>query len=202
MTAEHAVVGVLLAAGSGERFGGPKALVRDQGGTSWLVRTVQVLVTGGIDGVYVVVGAAADTVSREVPAAAEVVVARDWAEGMGASLRAGLDAVEAAEPDATALLVMLVDTPGVGPDVVRRLLSHAGPDRLARAAYQGQPGHPVLLGRDHWAGIRATAKGDRGARDYLQSHTVELVEVGDVGSGVDLDTVDAWRAWHATDGAT
>jgi len=45
----------------------------------------------------------------------------------------------------------------------------------------------VLLGRDHWTGVAGSAEGDRGARAYLGGHEVELVEVGDVASGEDLD---------------
>jgi CTP:molybdopterin cytidylyltransferase MocA len=49
------------------------------------------------------------------------------------------------------------------------------------------PGHPVLLGRDHWAGVVETSTGDRGARDYLASHEVALVECGDLATGADVD---------------
>ncbi len=85
-------------------------------------------------------------------------------------------------------MVSLVDLPDVGPEVVRRLIdSGASPDALARATYDGTPGHPVLLGRQHWAGVLASATGDRGARDYLATHDVRLVEVGDLATGEDLD---------------
>ena len=113
-----------------------------------------------------------------------MVVADDWAEGMGASLRAGLDALPDGVTGAAAALVSLVDLPDVGPDVVRRVLAAAtGPQVLARAAYAGEPGHPVLLGRDHWAAVAESATGDRGARDYLAAHDVTLVECGDLATG-------------------
>jgi CTP:molybdopterin cytidylyltransferase MocA len=177
--------GLLLAAGAGRRMGGPKALVRDADGTSWLARAVAALADGGCDGVTVVLGAAADEARDLVPAGVAVVVAGDWAEGMGASLRAGLAALP---PEADAALVSLVDLPDVGADVVARVLAAAaGPASLARAAYDGTPGHPVLLGRDHWAGVAASATGDRGARDHLAARDVELVECGDLATGRDVD---------------
>ena len=68
----------------------------------------------------------------------------------------------------------LVDLPDVGADVVERLLARpVTATTLARASYDGTPGHPVLIGRDHWAGVIASAQGDRGARDYLAANTVE-----------------------------
>ncbi|MBS43921.1 MAG: molybdopterin-guanine dinucleotide biosynthesis protein MobA [Nocardioides sp.] len=182
------VAGLLLAAGAGRRMGGPKALVRHDDGTPWVAGAVGVLVDGGCGGVTVVLGASAEEARPLVPAAADVVVADHWADGMGASLRAGLAALESGPADAA--LVLLVDLPDLVPAVVARLLADAsGPAALARAAYEGVPGHPVLLGRDHWAGVADTAVGDRGARDYLAAHAavVRPVECGDLATGADRD---------------
>lgn len=181
------VRGLLLAAGAGRRMGGPKALLRDASGTPFVTRALEVLRAGGCDGVTVVVGAAADEV-RALLTGADVVVAEDWAQGMGASLRTGLHAPSLDGADAA--LVCLVDLPDVGAEVVGRLLAHrpVGPATLARAAYDGVPGHPVLLGREHWAGVSGAASGDRGARDYLRRHPPELVECGDLATGRDVDT--------------
>ncbi len=178
------VHGLLLAAGAGTRMGRPKALVRDPDGTSWLVRSVAALVDGGCEAVTVVLGAAVDDAGPLLPDGVAVVVAEDWDEGMAASLRAGLAALPAG-PDAA--LVSLVDLPDVDARVVRRVVAAAGPGELARAAYDGVPGHPVLLGRDHWAGVAATATGDAGARDYLRGRDVTLVECGDLATGRDVD---------------
>jgi len=173
------VHGLLLAAGAGRRYGGPKALV-----DGWLGHALDVLAEGGCVGRTVVLGAEADRVRALVPPGAEVVVADDWAEGMGASLRAGLGHLGVAD----AVLVHLVDLPDVDAPVVRRVLeAGTGSSALARATYAGRPGHPVLLGRDHWAGVIASAQGDRGARDYLASHDVTLVECGDLATGGDVD---------------
>lgn len=145
----------------------------------------------------VVVGARAAEVATLVPPLlvppADVVEAAGWSEGMGASLRAGLVALAGRSPAPDAVLVALVDTPGMTTDVVRRVVAAvqepgAGRSALARAAFDGVPGHPVLLGRDHWPGVRAVATGDAGARDYLRGRPVRLIECGDVGSGEDVDT--------------
>jgi CTP:molybdopterin cytidylyltransferase MocA len=79
--------------------------------------------------------------------------------------------------------------PGVTSAAVRRITAHAAPDALVMGGYAGRRGHPVLLGRDHWAGVRDAATGDRGARDYLRAHAglVRVVDVGDVADDADLD---------------
>ncbi|QZY28695.1 nucleotidyltransferase family protein [Nocardioides coralli] len=182
------VHGLLLAAGAGSRMGRPKALVVEDDGTPWLTRAVEALLSGGCEAVTVVLGAAADEAASLLPeGSARVVVADDWAAGMGASLRNGLAALAAT--DADAVLVTLVDLPDVGPEVCRRVLDAAtGPDALARATYAGRPGHPVLLGRHHWAGAAGSAEGDTGARAYLARHAVTDVECGDLATGHDVDT--------------
>lgn len=179
------VVGVLLAAGAGRRMGMPKALVAGQDGIAWVVSAARILRSGGCDSVTVVLGAEADrarALLAEAPV--EIVEASDWAEGMGASLRAGLGTIG---PGADAALIHLVDLPDVGPDVVRRLLTDAVPDALARATYAAGPGHPVLIGRNHWPALMAELSGDTGARDYLARHQVTDVDCSDLASGGDID---------------
>jgi CTP:molybdopterin cytidylyltransferase MocA len=193
------VAGLLLAAGAGRRMGGPKALLRDHDGVPFLDRAVASLVSGGCAEVTVVLGAAEgparailDETGWSTDDRIAVVHAADWDEGMGASLRAGLDALENS-PVASAL-VSLVDLPDVDARVVRRVLDAAsGAADLARASYAGRPGHPVLIGRDHWPGVVSSAEGDRGARSYLEEHQPVLCECGDLASGRDLDRPEDLR---------
>lgn len=180
--------GLLLAAGAGRRMGRPKALVTGPDGVPWLARGVAVLRDAGCDPVLVVLGAAAEEAAALVPDDVAVVVADDWAEGMGASLRAGLRHLGEEEADATAALVTLVDLPDLTAAVARRVLEGATADSLARATFDGRPGHPVFLGRAHWPGLIDSLAGDEGARGYLAAHDVVEVECGDLASGRDQDT--------------
>jgi nicotine blue oxidoreductase len=181
-------------------MGGPKALVRlDADGPTLVERAVTVLHDGGCSGVTVVAGAAGEEVAAVVNRLGwdvDIVPCPDWDEGMGASLRAGLTAlarsVHEGEGSVDAALVTLVDLPDLIPDVVVRVLpSDGGPGlraTLRRAAYGGSPGHPALIGRDHWDGVVETAVGDQGARPYFRTHPHDLVECGDLATGRDVDT--------------
>lgn len=204
------VVGVVLAAGAGTRMGRPKALVHRADGWSWLDLSVTALLDGGCAEVVVVLGAADREARALVPARPTVrsVVAVDWARGPSVSLRAGLAAARATR-GADAVLVSLVDLPGLPARAVRRVLADAagsadadGPGAAAgsaairaslrHASYDGRPGHPVLVGRDHWEALTAAlaapaAEGDRGAGPWLRAAGVEPVECGDLWDGADRD---------------
>jgi nicotine blue oxidoreductase len=181
------VAGLVLAAGEGRRFGGPKALA-EVDGDRLVDRAVRVLRAGGCHPVAVVLGAAV----VEVPGADVVVDNTAWREGMGSSLRAGLSAPRLRASGA--VVVVLVDQPDISARAVRRLLqAYAGGAGLATATYGGRRGHPVLLGREHWPGVAAAAVDDAGARDYLATHPADVVEVpcDDAGADDDVDTPEA-----------
>ncbi len=173
------VAGLVLAAGAGTRFGEPKAPVVVDG-ERLVDRSVRVLRAGGCDPVIVVLGAWVG----EVPDAT-VVVNDAWSEGMGRSLRVGLEAC--ARTDAEAVVVTLVDLPGLTEEAVHRIAVADG--SIVAAAYAGQRGHPVRFARALWPEVEASAEGDAGARAFLAGRTdLMLVEVGDVAAGTDLDT--------------
>jgi len=180
------VAGLVLAAGAGRRFGMPKALVPFQG-RLLVQRAAETLAAAGVGTTVVVLGAQAERVRAAAPELARTVENPQWMTGMASSLRAGLAAL--AGTPAAAALVLLVDMPGVTPSAVRRIAEFAAADVLAMGGYGERRGHPVLLGRDHWAGIARTATGDRGARDYLRAHhdLVQVVPVGDIADDADID---------------
>ena len=187
---EQQVAGLVLAAGGGRRLGGrPKALLQHRG-RPLVEHAVGVLRAAGCTRVHVVLGARADAVREQAALEGCVLVENpQWEQGMGTSLRAGLDSL--AGTGARAALVSLVDEPGIGPEAAGRVLAaYRDETSLASAAYDGVRGHPVLFGSAHWAQIAETATGDRGARAYLKAHApaITLVECGDVAQPYDIDT--------------
>ena len=182
------VAGLLLAAGSGSRFGGPKALV-ELDGELLVTRAARVLAEGGCDPVVLVVGAQAEQV-RAAAGLPDVVLSPDWRTGMGASLRAGLAGLP---PAAHACVVALVDQPLVGSAAVARLRAAWQAGAVAAVAtYAGRPRNPVLLDRTVWAEVAALAEGDAGARTWLRAHPGRVTDVpcDDTGSPYDIDTPD------------
>jgi CTP:molybdopterin cytidylyltransferase MocA len=181
---------VLLAAGEGSRFGRPKALVELDGQTL-AERGVTMLRAGGADPVLIVTGAAPVDLAPDHQV--RTVHNEEWRTGMGSSLRAALRALAGpgGAPEVGAAVIALADQPLVGAAAVARLIAayRAGAS-VAVACYDGRPRNPVLLAREHWPEVIATAAGDQGARAFLRSRPelVTLVECGDTGRPDDIDT--------------
>lgn len=167
----------------------PKALARTPDGSSWLHRATAALFDGGCDDVIVVLGAMAEAAIHLVPGDARIVIARRWGEGQSASLLEGLEAC--ASSDGVAVVVTLVDLPDLDAGGVGRILEGAGAGSLRRASYGGLPGHPVLIGRDHWAAVADGLLGDVGAARYLAEHDARWVDCSDLGGGMDVDESSA-----------
>ncbi|MCA1711485.1 MAG: nucleotidyltransferase family protein [Actinobacteria bacterium] len=178
------VAGLLLAAGAGSRFGGPKALVSFEG-ELLVVRGQRLLREGGCDPVLVVLGAQAEQVAVHVDRS---VLAADWETGMGASLRAGLAALEA---EVDAVVVALADQPRIGSQSIERLRAAAAAGAVAAVAtYAGKQRNPVLLTREIWDDVARLSTGDTGARPWLRAHPELVVDVpcDDTGTPHDIDT--------------
>ena len=152
---------LILAAGSGRRMGGPKALLTLDGETL-LQRAVRVAKAAGFDPVIAVVGEWDPGLLAET-----VLVIRNLeaAEGMGSSVRAGINALP---PDSEGALVLTVDQPSVNADLLRRLLALANTDpaRPVACAYGGSLGIPAILPRRLFPDL-LDLRGDRGAKAIL-----------------------------------
>jgi CTP:molybdopterin cytidylyltransferase MocA len=180
------IAAVVLAAGGGRRYGMPKALVEYEG--SLLVERAVRTARAVCDPVLVVLGARAVDVWRAADLDGATVLAnRDWETGMASSLRAGLEGLRGWPGRIDAALVTLVDMPGMTPAALAQVAAHAAPAALAVATYGGVRSHPVLLGREHWAGVGETATGDEGARGYLAAHEVTEVDCTGLADPADLD---------------
>jgi Uncharacterized MobA-related protein len=125
---------------------------------------------GGADPLLIVTGAA--RVDLGPAHQARTVYNAEWRTGMGSSLRAALRALTELEvaPEVGAAVVALADQPLVGAEAVSRLIAaHMAGAGVVVAAYDGKPRNPVLLAREHWPEVIATATGDQGARAFLRA---------------------------------
>lgn len=200
------VVGLVLAAGAARRMGRPKQIL-PLGGRPLLQHVLDAAAGSGLGEIVLVVGHEADAVAAAVrlPARARIVRNPDHAEGQSTSLRSG---IAAASSDAAGAAVLLGDQPGVGSEVIDRVLAaFAESGRpAARPVWcdpegQARPGHPVVLGRVLWPAI-AELRGDRGARALFERHPEWVCEVAVAGPPPeDVDDDEDYRRARARFGA-
>jgi CTP:molybdopterin cytidylyltransferase MocA len=194
------VGGLILAAGAGRRFGGPKQLA-ELDGVPLLQHAVDAMLgADGIGPVRVVLGAHADRVLAAVDlGAATPVVCDGWDEGMAASLRCGVAALGGCDW----VVVTLGDQPRITAQVIDAIVTEALRVRAGcaavRAAYDGRPGHPVALARSLFPAV-AALRGDVGARDLLDAAMTRSVEVGHLCRPDDVDVPADLEALRASVG--
>jgi CTP:molybdopterin cytidylyltransferase MocA len=158
---------VVLAAGAGSRFGGPKQQLL-------LPAVLDAVRASRVDEIVVVAGA------YPLEVDAPVIHCPEWERGPGASLRCGLEALPAA---AEAAVVVLADGPELAPAAVDRVIEawRSGAGDIVAASYGGERSHPVLLGRSAWPDVP-----DEGARALEPV----LVACDDLGPPGDVDFAD------------
>ena len=182
------IAAVILAAGSGTRFGSTKQLA-EIGGKPMLQHVIDAAGSSVVDEIVVVLGADADRVERalDLPTRARLVRNERHLEGQSTSLAAGLGALPAG---CEAAVILLADQPTLTPSavdaVVEAFRSGAGP--IVRPLYRGTSGHPVLLAREVWPRALEVA-GDTGARDLLAANPDLVNDVDlDLDAPPDVDT--------------
>lgn len=179
--------GLVLAAGSGTRFGGGKLLAR-VGGRPILQGVLDALAEAGIAEVIVVLGQDAATIETAIEWRTERRVVNPEPErGLSSSLQAGFAAVG---DDVTEVLVALGDQPFTRSAVIGALIDAGADTRsdIVVPRYADDHGrNPVLIKRAAFP-LVATAKGDRGFGPIIADHPELVQEVEVPGTNVDIDS--------------
>jgi molybdenum cofactor cytidylyltransferase len=186
------VRGVILAAGLGRRMGCVKQLLPFRG-RPLLQHVIDAARASRLENLLLVLGHAHDRVLPQLDTyGLEVVVNRDYAAGQSTSVRSGLEH----RADADGIMYLLGDQPLLGVGIINTLIDCFLRERpwAAVPVHHGQPGNPVIIGRQMLADLAAIS-GDTGARRLLQkSQFVRRVEVDDPAILRDVDTMEDYLA--------
>lgn len=179
------IVGILLAAGTGSRFGGDKLLHPLPDGVAIAAHAARNLLAAGLNVTAVVRPGdfpLADMLEQEGCA---VTVCPGAARGMGASLAHAI----ASERGADGWVVALADMPKIAPATIRSVATAvAEGSRIVAPQFESQRGHPVGFGVALLGELLAL-DGDQGARTILEKHrdALQLLACADPGVLYDID---------------
>ena len=191
------ISGLILGAGASQRLGQPKQLLPfgDTTLLGWVV--AQAERAAGLDELVVVLGRAADQIRERVDfGAAQVVENPVFGEGCASSYRAGIAALN---PESEAIMIILGDQPGIGPEIIDRVAEEwrQGEGQIALCSYRGRKGHPMIFARplfDQLVGLH----GDKAAwklvdanPDLVQEIQFDLPFPEDINTWSDFERLEA-----------
>lgn len=179
---------LILAAGASRRLGEPKQLIKYEG-TSLIRRIAGESIKAGIGNVTVVTGYKADEIASEISDLnVDVFYNKDWEEGIGASIRNGLEYVLKKQPDTNAILITMVDQPFVNTQHLQKIANAYDPARpmIIASAYSGTFGVPVLVDNFYFEKLRGL-KGDEGGKKIFVKYLKDIVEIPFIDGSIDID---------------
>lgn len=189
------IAAVVLAAGGSIRYGRPKQLLRHRG-RSLLRHAADCAVTAGCEPVLVVLGPAVELLRKELAGLpVHVIVNEAWPEGMGATIRAGLHALQAQAAGARAVLLLACDQPLITRELLGTICARfeGVQGRMVACEYGGSVGVPALFERERFPELLALS-GDRGAKQVLLRHASEVVRVPWPAGALDIDDPEDYAA--------
>ncbi|MFC7474917.1 NTP transferase domain-containing protein [Dankookia sp. GCM10030260] len=190
------VAALVLAAGRSRRMAPlNKLLVADDQGVSMVARVVDNALASRARPVVVVTGYERERVEAAVGGKGVIFAhAEDYAEGLSASLKAGLAALP---PGIEGVVICLGDMPLVAGPMIDRLMAAFDPEEgraIVMPTFRGKQGNPMLWAVEFLPEMM-TITGDVGARHLAGKHADRVAEVEMADDAVlrDFDTTDALR---------
>ncbi|UHQ96153.1 nucleotidyltransferase family protein [Natrinema halophilum] len=185
---DGSVHGVVLAAGTSDRYGSKNKLLETIDGTPLIRHAVATLVESSAAPVTVVLGYDRERVRRVLSEYdVDYQYNESYENGQSTSVRTGISA--ARERDSDAVVFALGDMPAVSPTTVDLLVSayQSGCGSVLTAGYDGTRGNPVLFDSRHFDSL-GSVSGDVGGRTVLRNASdAAIVETGDPGVLRDVD---------------
>lgn len=218
MSDKPKIIGILLAAGAGIRFGGDKGLATLPDGTAMAVKSAENL-RSHVDEVICVIRAEDQTLQAIFEQAGfKTVICKNAELGMSASLHQGILASLGAGvlprlqaeiclptetesgPEVRGWLIALADMPLIADSTYSGIIKHIGDQQIIVPVFDQREGHPVYFPARFREDLLAL-KGDKGAKKLLHQfpYQVRRINVRDSGIHQDFDTKASFKRYFTED---
>lgn len=190
---------VILAAGASTRLGKPKQLLQYHGKTL-LDHSVNEAINAKADAVVVILGKNADLLQNKIDnQKVNVVINKDWEEGMAASVRLGLATLLKIKPYIDAVIFMVCDQPHISSLVLNELITRQQKTtkQIVTCNYGGSIGPPALFHKKYFREL-AKVKGDIGARNIIQQNMNDVATILFPEGKIDIDTQEDYDALESS----
>lgn len=195
------ISGIILAAGSSQRMGSPKALLKI-GEKTFLQHIVEALHSARIIDNVIVLGSGAEEIQKTLSwFEGKVAVNNDWQKGQLTSIITGLNNLDMTKTETEEIhgaIICPVDHPLLTQSLLVDLLQGywLSKKRIIIPTHQGQRGHPVIFDRELFDEIR-NAPLDIGARAVVRNHEDDVLEVNvdDEGVLINIDSPDDYKKY-------
>jgi molybdenum cofactor cytidylyltransferase len=181
---------IILAAGASSRLGSPKQLLQ-YGGNTLLQHSVQAAIDSTARPVIVVLGAAKELMQNVIDNThVQVVINKDWKEGMASSIRCGITELLRVHPHAIGAVIILCDQPYITPGLINELVSahKISGKAIVASAYRGTLGAPTFFHKTIFPAL-LELKGDVGAKSIIRLHEAGVAAVPFSKGDIDIDTL-------------
>ncbi len=186
---------IILAAGESSRLGRPKQLLMYKG-KNLLQHTIQTVQTAHFAPVIVVLGAFRDLIEPTIAnLEVEQVYNKKWKEGMGGSLKTGIEYLLTNYPDSPACLTLLCDQPLLIAQHLGNLATQweKGTYPIVATQYGGIKGVPIIWDASYFPQL-AKVEGQIGARKLLKTYASDVETVIFEPAAKDVDTWEDYQS--------
>ena len=185
---------ILLAAGASSRMGQSKQLLKINNETL-LLHSIHCAVAAGSHRTVVVLGANEEAHRKVIEhAGIDIIINKDWATGIGSSIKAGLKYLVAQAPSLDAAIIMVCDQPHVTSDFLKRIIqSHIESSKsIVASKYAEVLGVPALFHKIYFSALLSLPN-DRGAKKIIGQHVPDTLAIDFPEGSIDLDTMEDYQ---------
>lgn len=180
---------LILAAGNSSRLGSPKQLVEFEGKT--LIEKTTEIALSISEKVLIVLGGNSELILPKLERFEDTIstmINPDWQEGMGTSIRTG---VEKLRENSDLILILLSDQPFISKVLLQKMLqTYANSQNpIVSCVYNSTLGVPILFEQSVFSELQKLS-GDKGAKSFLHLYKNKISTVDFPEGIIDIDTLE------------